>query len=75
MKVSRCLGFTFGGKDNGNSKRKATGEELCRSPWGITSYKMHSSHDAISASELWTDLSQKGLLSSSDIGKMSGRQF
>ncbi|KAL5111080.1 Non-lysosomal glucosylceramidase [Taenia crassiceps] len=68
VKVSRCMGFNFGVKGSGSSKRNTTSEDLYQSPWGITTYNMASAHDAISAAKLWTDLGQEGHLASGNTG-------
>lgn len=69
VEVSRCVGFKFGGKGGGSSKQKTTGEELCQSPWGITTHNMAPAHGAISAAKLWTDLGQEGHLAFEKTGK------
>ncbi|VDM31562.1 unnamed protein product [Hydatigera taeniaeformis] len=68
VEVSRCVGFSFGTKSMGRSKQKVTGEQFNCSPWGITTHRMASAYDAISATELWANLGRKGHLTFENTG-------
>ncbi|VDL18281.1 unnamed protein product [Hymenolepis diminuta] len=68
VEVSRCLGFSFGVKNASDLKQKATGEELCKSPWGESPHSMASISDAVTAGKMWTDLGRNGRLSSNNTG-------
>nr|CDS31171.1 non lysosomal glucosylceramidase [Hymenolepis microstoma] len=68
VEVSRCLGFSFGVKNVSDLNQKNTGEELCKSPWGVSAHPMASINDASTAAKMWTDLGQNGHLSSDNTG-------
>ncbi|VDN99621.1 unnamed protein product, partial [Rodentolepis nana] len=68
VEVSRCLGFSFGVKNASDLKQKNTGEELCKSPWGVSAHPMASINDASTAAKMWTDLGRNGHLSNDNTG-------